>query len=92
MNFLSLFTTIALLVFVPSPTDGLKILGIFPSPARSRFFVGKSIMKALHSAGHEITMVSVFPQQKPMKNWTDIDIPELLNDVKGEYMRNLNCN
>ncbi|XP_062550717.1 UDP-glycosyltransferase UGT5-like [Armigeres subalbatus] len=49
-----------------------KILGVFPTTAKSHYIVGSSLMKALASKGHEVTVISPFPQQKPLKNYRDI--------------------
>lgn len=76
-------SSIVLLALAISSGSGIKILGIFPTSGNSHFFVGQGIMKSLHSAGHEITMLSPFPQKKPMENWTDIDIPGVLEQWEG---------
>lgn len=64
--------------------ESAKILGVFPVPSKSHFFVGQAIMKALHEAGHEITLISPFPRSKPIENWRDIEIPEMIEVFKGK--------
>lgn len=83
MKIFSKLSTCILLFLAVSSSGGLKILGIFPTIGKSHFFTGEGIMKALHSAGHEVTVLSPFPQKKPMANWTDIDIPKLLEIGEG---------
>lgn len=63
----------------------LKILGIFPTMGRSHFFMGEGMMKALHSAGHEVTMISAFPQKKPLANWTDVNLSGIVELMEGNF-------
>nr|CAD7591387.1 unnamed protein product [Timema genevievae] len=51
-----------------------NILGIFPFPARSHLILITSLMKELASRGHQVTVVSHFPQEKPLQNYTDIKL------------------
>lgn len=83
MKIISLLSTCTLLLLAVSSTNSLKILGIFPTLGKSHFFVGEGMMKALHSAGHEVTMLSLFPQKKPMANWTDINVPNVIDIAEG---------
>ncbi|CAG9853604.1 unnamed protein product [Phyllotreta striolata] len=40
-----------------------KILMVFPTPAPSHYFLGKSLAKGLANAGHQITMVNAFEEK-----------------------------
>lgn len=51
---------------------GLKILGVFPYPGPSHFICFEPLMKALAEKGHEVTVVSHFPQKNGVGNYTDI--------------------
>ncbi|XP_053677533.1 UDP-glycosyltransferase UGT5-like [Anopheles nili] len=64
----------ALALAIPAATDGAKILGIFPTSSRSHYIVGSALMKELARRGHEVTVISPFPQKKPLKNYRDIDV------------------
>lgn len=77
--------SILLLQFHLDHIESAKILGVFPTMAKSHHIVGHSIMKALVEAGHEVTVVSPFPQKKPIKNWRDINTDELLAETEGIY-------
>lgn len=57
-----------------SPTNGLKILGLFPHPGHSHFFVFQPVMRALADAGHDVTIVSHFPEKNPPKNYKDLPL------------------
>jgi glucuronosyltransferase len=63
--------------------DGAKILGMFPIPAKSHLIVDKALMLELARRGHEITMVSGFPENKPVPNYTDIVVKTTLEDIAG---------
>jgi glucuronosyltransferase len=63
--------------------DGARILGMFPFPARSHLIVHKALMFELAKRGHEITMVSAFPENKPISNYTDIPLKTDMNALSG---------
>ncbi|GAB0101025.1 hypothetical protein DMENIID0001_171430 [Sergentomyia squamirostris] len=56
-------------------TIAYKILMVFPSFSQSHLIVAAGLLKGLAKKGHEVTMVSPFPQTKPLKNYRDIVIP-----------------
>uniref|UniRef100_A0A182M8S5 UDP-glucuronosyltransferase n=1 Tax=Anopheles culicifacies TaxID=139723 RepID=A0A182M8S5_9DIPT len=56
------------------PAEGAKILAVFPTSARSHYIVGSALMKELARRGHEVTVINAFPQNKPLKNYRDIDV------------------
>lgn len=66
-------TIILLTIFnAPSPSNGYRILGLFPFPAISHNNFFHPIGRALVEAGHNVTMVSYFPDKNPPENYTDI--------------------
>jgi hypothetical protein len=67
---------VILLVLIKS-ICAYRILGIFPHPGLSHFHFFHPIMRSLAEAGHEVTVVSHFPNQPPMENYKD----ELLSEV-----------
>lgn len=64
-------------------SHGARILGMFPIPARSHLMVHKPLMLALARRGHEITVVSSFPESKPIPNYTDIEVKTTLESLAG---------
>lgn len=68
-----LFTQVYfILAFQIYANDGAKILGIFPLPAKSHFTFDNAIMKSLIDVGHEITVITSFPEQAAAQNYTSI--------------------
>lgn len=67
---------------------GLKVLGVLPFFGSSHFAIGHAIVKSLHEAGHEVTVMSPFPRKTPIANYTDIVLnpPDLLNPEKGKRL------
>ncbi|RLU26696.1 hypothetical protein DMN91_000493, partial [Ooceraea biroi] len=49
-----------------------RFLGVFPFPGKSHFALPESLMKGLISKGHQVDIISPFPQKKPYSNYTDI--------------------
>ncbi|CAO1424196.1 unnamed protein product [Diamesa tonsa] len=52
--------------------NGYKILGVFPTPGKSHWIIGHSVMKTLAKAGHSVTVISAFPLRTPMENYRDV--------------------
>ncbi|KAH0949258.1 hypothetical protein HN011_000242 [Eciton burchellii] len=55
-----------------SACSAYRFLAVFPTPGKSHFIVAESLMKGLISKGHQIDIMSPFPQKKPYPNYTDI--------------------
>jgi hypothetical protein len=73
-----------MLVLLPlTLSHGARILGFFPFPARSHVIVHKALMLELARRGHEITMVSSFPESKPIPNYTDIEVNTNMDTLLG---------
>jgi len=64
-------------------TSGAKVLGVFPFPSRSHLIVQKALMFELARRGHEVTVVSSFPENKDIPNYTDIELKTSMKDLTG---------
>lgn len=73
---------ILLTVYVAEPA---RILGIFPAPNLNQFTLGFRLMRELANRGHEVTMVSPFPQKAPITNYTDIYVET--GEIDGKLSR-----
>lgn len=86
------FAGLLLVAFVSalSAADGANILGVFPVNGRSHWVVYESLMKALVARGHNVTVITSFPQKTPVANYTDIDVsktfPTVVNSVNFNIM------
>ena len=60
-----------------------KVLGVFPFPSRSHLIVQKALMLELARRGHEVTVVSSFPENKAIPNYTDIELKTRVTDLMG---------
>ncbi|XP_070491097.1 UDP-glycosyltransferase UGT5-like [Chironomus tepperi] len=76
------------LIFFVVGSNSLKILGVFPTISKSHFTIGQGIVDALHDAGHDITVMSPFPQKKPKERFRDVDFSE----VRNKYQKEMNIN
>lgn len=77
-----------LLVTVIATGNTYRILGIFPTMAKSHYITGSALMKGLAASGHDITVISPFPQSIPLKNYRDIPTEGILELMKGTYHLN----
>lgn len=51
-----------------------KILGIFPYAVRSHFSEFEPLLLGLSERGHNVTVISHFPQQQPVRNFHDVSL------------------
>lgn len=78
---------IGLLTIGAGPTavvDGYRILGLFPVPIVSHFHFFQPILRGLAEAGHNVTVISYFPQPNPPANYKDIQLnnqPVMTNGI-----------
>ncbi|XP_017005921.2 UDP-glucosyltransferase 2 [Drosophila takahashii] len=59
-------------------TWGYSYLLVSHTASKSHHAVGFALAKGLANAGHEVTLISPFPQKKPAKNLIDIDTPNVI--------------
>ncbi|XP_046658304.1 LOW QUALITY PROTEIN: UDP-glycosyltransferase UGT5-like [Homalodisca vitripennis] len=63
-----------------------NILAVFPHPGKSHFDVFEPLVLELAARGHQMTVMSFYPQKPPVANYTDISLvgtsPLRLNRVK----------
>lgn len=52
--------------------NAYRILGVFPFNMKSHDIIMESVMKALAKNGHQVDVITHFPQKKPIKNYNDI--------------------
>lgn len=43
--------------------------------SQSHIIVGKALYTELAKQGHDVTVISTFPLDKPLKNYRDIHVP-----------------
>lgn len=53
----------------------LKILGLFPHPGKSHFYFFQPILRELAGRGHDVTVISPFPDKNPPKGYHDLTLP-----------------
>lgn len=73
-----------ILLLLCAVTNGYKILGLFPHPAISHYQFFQPIMRGLAEAGHDVTVVSHFPDKSPPAHYKDLVMPStntLMNTV-----------
>ncbi|XP_057336616.1 UDP-glucosyltransferase 2-like isoform X5 [Microplitis mediator] len=70
---------------------GYRILGIFPLNARSHMMFHEQVSKGLARRGHQVDVISTFPQKKPHANYTDLPIPaalqQFVNNMTHEFFK-----
>lgn len=69
-----------------------RILFLFPSPSQSHLIVVKGLSTTLAERGHDVTVVSPFPLEKPMKNYRDVkvEVPASFKAMQEDMLKNPN--
>ncbi|XP_011141917.2 UDP-glucuronosyltransferase 2B19 [Harpegnathos saltator] len=74
--------------------NAYRILGIFPFHSPSHWVMIQTLMKSLVQRGHQVDVVSHFPQKKPIPNYTDISlagsVPEVRNNLSASNIFSFN--
>ncbi|XP_049831242.1 UDP-glucosyltransferase 2-like isoform X3 [Schistocerca gregaria] len=65
---------VLLLCPVGAPVEGARILVALPLRAVSHFRLLQPLLRTLAARGHQLTVISHFPQQPPPPNYTDISL------------------
>lgn len=89
---LLLNTALIILVLMVTVVSPYRVLGLFPHPGISHFHFFHPIMKGLAEAGHNVDVVSHFPDKNPVKNYHDlplVGISSLMNVVDLDV--SINC-
>lgn len=67
-----------LLTFL-NAANALKILAIVPFAGKSHFFAFEPLFKELAKRGHQMTVISEFPQKNPLPNYRDVPLKQSEN-------------
>ena len=82
--FLKVFLVLSLFNFTYFKfASGYKILGICPTSSRSHFNMLETLMKGLATKGHQVDVVSHYPQKKPYNNYKDLSLYGSIPDSKN---------
>lgn len=73
VNLFWCLTVLRAITFIES-TESLKILGLFPHPGISHSHFFRPIMRALAEKGHNVTVISHFPDSDPHQNYKDVPL------------------
>lgn len=88
------FATLCFIISMSGLSTSSRILFLFPSPSKSHLIVVKGLSTTLAERGHEVTVVSPFPLDKPMKNYRDIkvEVPEDMTNLQSSMVTEPNKN
>lgn len=70
----TLLAAVVTTLFLIDSSNGLRILGLFPHPGASHFHFFHPVMRGLAEAGHDVTVVSRFPDKNPPSNYKDLQL------------------
>ncbi|XP_047534233.1 UDP-glucosyltransferase 2-like [Vanessa atalanta] len=73
---------IAILLIIPFNVISLNILSILPYHGKSHFFVFKVYLQELARRGHNVTVISHFPQTDPPRNYHDISLAGTIEAIE----------
>lgn len=81
---MKLLSVLLLSVTILDICHGSKILAIFATPCKSHYILGEALLRGLVTKGHEVTMISPYTLEKPMKNYNHVVINGMV-DLKEKY-------
>lgn len=77
--------TLMVILSVTPPNLSYRILGIFPTFSKSHYITGGALMRGLAAAGHEVSVISPFPQDIPIPNYRDIKVLGIVEASERKY-------
>ncbi|KAI8432275.1 hypothetical protein MSG28_004706 [Choristoneura fumiferana] len=80
---MNLTITLVFLVLT-STVRSLNILGIFPYHGTSHFLVFRVYLRELANRGHNVTVISHFPEKNPPANYQDISLAGTIEVLKDD--------
>ncbi|KAJ0176089.1 hypothetical protein K1T71_008263 [Dendrolimus kikuchii] len=83
MKCISLTVLLSVLVLI-NHTNALNILGIFPYQGKSHFFVFRIYLRELANRGHNVTVISHFPEKDAPANYHDISLAGSIKVVEND--------
>lgn len=60
-----------------------NILGVFPTFSKSHYIAGGALMRGLAADGHNVSVISPFPNEKPIANFRHIPVLGIEEAIKG---------
>lgn len=72
-------------LFFCGTSESANILGIFPIGGISHYAPAEAVLKALAARGHNITVITSYPQKQSTPNFRDIDVSK----IKGVAINSL---
>ena len=76
---------LGVLVALFSAAEAANILAIFPFPGRSQYIVVEPLLKALAARGHNLTVISGYPQKQAVPNFRDIAVLDMVKASEGKW-------
>lgn len=65
------------------PSEGLRILGLFPLNGKSHYVICDRLMKGLAKKGHQVDVYGHFPPKDPIPNFKYYSLEGSLPDLKN---------
>lgn len=81
---ISVLTATLPLLILTDYAYSLNILGIFPYHGISHFFVFRVYLRELARRGHNVTVISHFPEQDSPANYHDISLAGTVKPIEGD--------
>ncbi|KAJ2947651.1 hypothetical protein O0L34_g17454 [Tuta absoluta] len=74
---------VSMLVFLINSVTSLNILAIYPYNGKSHSLVFRVLLRELATKGHNITVISHYPEENPPENYHDISLAGSMRAVEG---------
>lgn len=85
-----LLSALLLLQYFLFHVNSFRILGVLPTNSKSHYKVGNSLMRGLADAGHNVTVISPYVPEKPIKNYRAIQVEDSDLHWPGKLFKTFN--
>lgn len=88
-TFFGVIAIVAVASLLSSGVQSARILGVFQFSGRSHFIMFEALLKELAARGHQVTVVSHYPQKPPLENYTDISVAGSVSTFLNDFTMDL---
>ncbi|EDW38374.1 GL12557 [Drosophila persimilis] len=78
---------VSLLLLLICQVYGYSYLMVLHTGSKSHHTVGVALARGLIAVGHEVTLISPFPQTKPLQNLIDVNTPNIISVMANHKAR-----
>lgn len=71
--------------------ESFRFLAILPVTSKSHYYIGHNLMKSLAEDGHDVTVISPFEANEPIKNYNEVFLEHSWEISRKSKVHDFSC-